>query len=180
MPVCYGFARWSYGGDTVHAWRATVMPRNKPALFRSPSSRGCLKKLKQPGPLPCESRVYAALAGVATVWSQWVSETVATPGLKTGTVWTRLYRCWLKFKCIHLSFQRCTFSKGGGIQAPPPPRHTQYNCQKYWLNKIDGLYFCHKLNKNIDEYLVHLYLEIHRKLLDSIVWWPTKINEQIS
>ena len=36
MPVCYGFARWSYGGDTVHAGRATVMPRNKLALFRSP------------------------------------------------------------------------------------------------------------------------------------------------
>jgi len=40
MPVCYGFARLSYGGNTVHARRATVMSRNKPALFRSPVSPG--------------------------------------------------------------------------------------------------------------------------------------------
>jgi len=52
--VCYGFTRRSYGGDTVDAGRATVMPRNKPALFRIPVSHGCLKKLKPPGPLPGE------------------------------------------------------------------------------------------------------------------------------
>jgi len=38
------FARWSYGGDTVDAGRATIMPQNKPVLFRSPVSHGCLKK----------------------------------------------------------------------------------------------------------------------------------------
>ena len=42
MPVCYGFAQWSYGGDTVHAGRATVMPRNKPFAARCvPVSPGC-------------------------------------------------------------------------------------------------------------------------------------------
>jgi len=56
MRVCYGFSRWSYGGDTVDAGRATVMPRNKPQLFRSPVSHGCLKKMKPPGPLPAEHR----------------------------------------------------------------------------------------------------------------------------
>jgi len=52
MPVCYGFARWSCGGDTVDAGRATVMPRNKPAFFRSPVSHGCLKKLNHRGHFP--------------------------------------------------------------------------------------------------------------------------------
>jgi len=54
MPVFFGFARRSY--DTVHAGRATVMPQNKPALFRSPVRPGCLKKMKPPGPLPGERR----------------------------------------------------------------------------------------------------------------------------
>jgi len=45
MPVGYGFARWSYGRDTVHVGRATVMPRTMPSLFRSPVS-------------PCESRLF--------------------------------------------------------------------------------------------------------------------------
>ena len=31
------------GGEKFHARRATVMPRNKQALFRSPVSPGCLK-----------------------------------------------------------------------------------------------------------------------------------------
>jgi len=52
MPVCYGFARWSYGGDTVHTGRATVMPRNKPALFAArcvPVSRGGFKFFETTG-----------------------------------------------------------------------------------------------------------------------------------
>jgi len=53
MLVCYGVARWSYGGDTVYAGRATVMPRNKPALFHTPV---LLKNLKPPGSLPGERR----------------------------------------------------------------------------------------------------------------------------
>ena len=56
MPVCYGFAQWSYGGDTVHAGRAMVMTRNKPVLFCSPVRPGGLKKLKPPGPHPGERR----------------------------------------------------------------------------------------------------------------------------
>ena len=40
MPVCYGFARWSYGGGTVYAERATVMPRNKPAMYSNPVRSG--------------------------------------------------------------------------------------------------------------------------------------------
>jgi len=35
MSVCYGFARWSYGGDAVHAERATVMPLIKTALYKN-------------------------------------------------------------------------------------------------------------------------------------------------
>jgi len=46
MPVCYGVARWSYGGDTVHAGRATVMPQKKPALFLIPVRPGCFKKFE--------------------------------------------------------------------------------------------------------------------------------------
>jgi len=53
MPVSFGFARWSYGGDTVNAGKATVIPRDKPALFRSPVRPGYLKKVK---PLPGERR----------------------------------------------------------------------------------------------------------------------------
>jgi len=60
MPVCYGVARWSYGGDTVHAGRATVMPRTKPALFhtlvRPGETRLFKKKMKPLGPLPGELR----------------------------------------------------------------------------------------------------------------------------
>jgi len=56
MPVCYGFARWSYGGDTVHAKRATVMPRNKPMLFHSPVRPGESNILKPLGPYPGECR----------------------------------------------------------------------------------------------------------------------------
>jgi len=40
------FAAVSHGGDTVHAGRATVMPRNKPALFRSPVRPGESRLLK--------------------------------------------------------------------------------------------------------------------------------------
>jgi len=40
MPVSYGVARWPYGGDTVCAGKATGMPRNKPALFRTPVRPG--------------------------------------------------------------------------------------------------------------------------------------------
>ena len=54
MPVCYGVARWSYGGDTVHAGRATVMPRNKPALFRTRCVPVIFLKLS--GPLHGECR----------------------------------------------------------------------------------------------------------------------------
>ena len=50
MPVRYGFALRSYGGDTIHAGRATVMPWNKPALFRSPVRPG-------------ESRMFKEIAG---------------------------------------------------------------------------------------------------------------------
>ena len=50
------FATILPGGDTVDAGRAMVMPRNKPVLFRSPVSHGCLKKMKPPGPLPGEHR----------------------------------------------------------------------------------------------------------------------------
>jgi len=56
MLVCYIFARWSYGEDTVHAGRAKMKPWNKPALFCSPERPGCFKKLKPQGPLPCECR----------------------------------------------------------------------------------------------------------------------------
>jgi len=49
MPVCYGVGRWSYGGDTVHARRATMMPRNQPALFRTPVRPVCLKKIETTG-----------------------------------------------------------------------------------------------------------------------------------
>jgi len=77
MPVCYGFARLSYGGDTVDAGRATVMPREKPALFRSPVSHGRLKQIETTGATsrltPVQhgvSRFKAVLAGAATVWSR--------------------------------------------------------------------------------------------------------------
>jgi len=58
MLVCYGFARWSYGGDTVHAGKATMMPRNKPALFYSPVRPGESRRFffKPPGPHPGERR----------------------------------------------------------------------------------------------------------------------------
>jgi len=83
MPVYYGFARWSYDEDTVHVGRATVVPRNKPVLFRSPvrpgESRRFLKKkfettgaTSQGTPVQHgESRFNAVFAGVATVWSRW-------------------------------------------------------------------------------------------------------------
>ena len=60
MPVCYGFARWSYGGDTVHAGRATVMPRNKTVLFRSPVRPGKswrFKKIETTGATSGERRL---------------------------------------------------------------------------------------------------------------------------
>jgi len=52
MPVYDRFIRWSYDEDMDHVGRATVMPRNEPALFRTPVCPGCLKKLKPPGLLP--------------------------------------------------------------------------------------------------------------------------------
>jgi len=57
MPVCYGFARWSHGGDTVDTERATVMPRNKPALFRSRVGPGCFNKIQTTGALLGEHRL---------------------------------------------------------------------------------------------------------------------------
>ena len=77
MPVCYGVARWSYGGDTVHTVRATVMPRTKLALFCTPVRPGCYKKIETTGTTsqrtPVKhsvSRFNAVLAGVATVWTE--------------------------------------------------------------------------------------------------------------
>jgi len=92
MPVCYGFAWWSYVGDTDHAERATAMPRKKAVLFRSPvrlnESRLFKKKL---GTTWATSRCiriqYGACrrrCGVIPVGP--AVHTVATPGLKTGTV----------------------------------------------------------------------------------------------
>jgi len=46
MPVYYGFTRWSYGGETVHAGEATVMPRKKSALFRTPVRSGESRLIK--------------------------------------------------------------------------------------------------------------------------------------
>jgi len=95
MPVCYGFARWSYGGDTVHAGRATVMPRNKTVLFRSPVRPGksWFKKMKPPGPHPVKAGSTRCIMiqygvcrrryGVDPVGPD--VHTVATPGLKSGT-----------------------------------------------------------------------------------------------
>ena len=90
MPVGYGFAMWSYGVDTVHDGRDTVMPRKKLALFRSTVSSSCLKQIEPPEPLPGERRsntvypdsmrrygVFAMGPGV---------HTAAMPGLKSGTV----------------------------------------------------------------------------------------------
>jgi len=54
MPDCYGFARWTYGGNTVHGGRATVMYGNKPALFRIPVRPGCFIFWNHP--LPGERR----------------------------------------------------------------------------------------------------------------------------
>ena len=95
MSVCYDFARWSYCVDTIHAGRATVLPRKKPALFRSPVSSGCLKKLKLHGPLLYEHRfstVYPDSMRCLPASLRWGPgvHAVATPGLKTGTMWTRL------------------------------------------------------------------------------------------
>ena len=56
MPVCYVVARWFYGGDTVHTRRATVMPLNKPVLFRTPVRHGGPLLFKPPGSLPGERR----------------------------------------------------------------------------------------------------------------------------
>jgi len=96
MPVCYGFARWSYGGDTVHAGIATVMPRNEPALFRSPVRLGkprLFKNKKNWDHLPvnagstrciliqcsvCRRRYGAVPVGLGV-------HTVAQPGRKTRT-----------------------------------------------------------------------------------------------
>jgi len=99
MPVCYGFARWSYGLDTVHAGRATVMPQNKPVWFRCPVSPGGFKNFENHrGHIPvnagstwcipiqcgaCRRRYGVVSVGPGV-------HTVATPGLKSGTVWTRL------------------------------------------------------------------------------------------
>jgi len=93
MPVCYGVARWSYGGDTVHAGIATVMLRNMPALFRSPV-RLCKPRLfllKPLGPLPGECRFNTVYPDSmrclpASLRCGPGVHTVAQPGLKTETV----------------------------------------------------------------------------------------------
>jgi len=49
LPVCYSLTRWSYGGGTVHAERASVLPWNKLALFRSLVRTSCFKKFETTG-----------------------------------------------------------------------------------------------------------------------------------
>jgi len=53
-----------YDGDTVHARKATVMPRNRPGLFRSTlaGERRFNKDVSQSN---------VVLAGVVKVWSWW-------------------------------------------------------------------------------------------------------------
>ena len=69
MSVYYTFTWLSYGGDTDHAERATVMPQKKPALIRTHRAPGIL-----PGnQFPVQhglSRFNAVPAGAATVWSR--------------------------------------------------------------------------------------------------------------
>ena len=88
------FTRWSYGGETNYAGRATVILRNKPALFRSPMSPVFFKphhgtrrfNTVYPDSTCCSSR---RCYGCGHGWprcSNWDA-----PGLKTGTVWTRQY-----------------------------------------------------------------------------------------
>ena len=99
MPVCYGFARGSYGGETVDVGGATVMPRNKPALFRSPVSPACFKKKwNHRGHFPVHTgstRCIPIQCGACRRRYDVVPvrpgvPTVATSGLISGTVWTRL------------------------------------------------------------------------------------------
>jgi len=94
MPVCYGVARGSYGGKTVHAGRATVMARNNPALFCTlvrPSEPRLFKNLKLPGPLPGERRLNTVYPDSmrslpASLRCGPGVHTVAPLGLTTGTV----------------------------------------------------------------------------------------------
>ena len=59
-----------YGGDTDHNVRATQMPRNKPALFRTPVRPGCFFFSNNRGHflvIAGSKRFNAVLVGVATV-----------------------------------------------------------------------------------------------------------------
>ena len=49
MSICYGVARWSYGGDTVHTGRTTVIPRNRFNTVYTDSMR-CLPVSLRCGP----------------------------------------------------------------------------------------------------------------------------------
>jgi len=103
MPVCYGVAQWSYGGDMVYAGRATVMPRTKPVLFRTPEfwwSPVVLIFCTPLGPLPVERRLntvmckgqckqgFTNMSGVS--WATGYNILRWTRVYK-GSVWTRLY-----------------------------------------------------------------------------------------
>jgi len=88
MPVCFGVARWSYGGEAVYAGRATAMPRNKQALYR------LFKKLKPPEPYTGERRfntiypdsIQCLPASLRCGPGGPGVHTVAPSGLKTWTV----------------------------------------------------------------------------------------------
>jgi len=93
--------------------RATVMPRNKPALFRSPvrpgESRLFKKNWNHRGHFPVNAgstRCIPIQCGACRCRYGVVSvgpgvHTEATPGLKTGTVWTRLKQVviWFWYWC---------------------------------------------------------------------------------
>jgi len=108
MPVCYGFTRWSYGGDTVHARRATVMPRSKPALFCSPVR-------------PWGYGVVPVGPGV---------HTVATPGLKSVTVWTRLNGVdkWHSVIILVISLNWLEYISIGITRPIPPNQRSCLGC----------------------------------------------------
>ena len=97
MPVCYSVARWSYDRDAVHAGRATVLPRNKPAFFRTPVRPGVPRLFKKCDPrdyfpvnagstrcIPIQCGASRRRYGVVPVGPG--VHTVAPPGLKSWTV----------------------------------------------------------------------------------------------
>jgi len=84
--VCYGFTQWSYGGDKVHAGIATVLPRNKPELFRSPVRPGYLKKIERWTEVLEVNAVLTRCIPIHCGACRWAGvRTVAMPGLKTRT-----------------------------------------------------------------------------------------------